>query len=238
MRRATTAIVLMMICYAANSQKLVLMPQFGVQTFHSNVSSNSPFQGYKAYSSFSPSLGAKLMYFSRSGHGPYLGFHVGDMNVSSYDSFANYTTGIMHYRIEAGYQWLTKPIYFKRIWENNISLEDFHNTPRKGLAVQLMPSLGLVYTRGRPGQNSYSNISATHFENFNRSNFGLQAGLGFNFMNNGRQLFNLSISHTRGFGNLYSSSIYGNNGLSYQSTKGNSWSFTVGIPITILGRSK
>ena len=233
MRKTFIAVLLACSCYVIHAQRAVFIPQVGVQTFRSDVSSNSPLQGYKAYSPLSPTIGGRLMYISKKGHGPYIGFHVGDLTISSYDSTRRLSTGKTLYRYEAGYQWLSKPIYFKRIWENDVSREQFENLERKGLAVQLQPSIGAVYTRGTAGTNSYSLSGTNYAESAYRGNIGINTGLGMIFSNNGKSFLSLSVNYSKGFGDLYKSNLHSGNTAAYQTTKASGWSFMMGVPITL-----
>lgn len=234
MRKAILILTMTGISYAVQSQRLVLMPQIGTQSFQMDVNSNSLFYGYKTHTLPSPTLGARLMYFSKNGHGPYAGFRIGDLNVSSYDSSAFRTTGITLRQYQLGYQWLSKPLYFKRIWNNHLSPQDFESMTRKGLAVQFMPSAGLVYTSGRGESISYMANNVNYKENSYRGNMGVDLGLGMVFSNNGRQLFSLNFGYTKSFGNIYSGTTQSGSYLSNLKTQASGWNVSLGVPLTLL----
>jgi len=222
----------------AQAQRLVFLPEVGVQTFKTDARSSSPLQGYKSYSSLSPTIGGRLMYISKNGHGPYVGFHMGDLTISSYDNTTSRSVGVTLYRYEAGYQWLSKPVYFKHLWDNGMNREEFENLSRKGLAVQLQPSAGLVYTRGTAGSNTYS-FSGTTYNDFGyRANIGLNAGLGLMLSNNGKPFLSLSFNYTKSFGDIYRSELHSGTNSAYQTTKASGWNFGAGVPITILKKKK
>jgi hypothetical protein len=223
--------------FSASAQKLVLMPQIGTQTFYNDVSNFSYDQRYNKNSILSPTAGGRLMYFSRRGHGPYIGYYVGDMTVRSYDGQVRASSGVSLRRLEAGYQWITKPLYFKNTWNNGISKEAFEAMPKKGLAVQLQPSIGLFYTKTPTlGAGNYTIGSTTYSDFLYKPNFGINAGLGFAFSANNKQLFTLSANYSKGFGQLYSNSFSKGGGTSYLKSNGSGWHFSFGVPISLFGR--
>jgi hypothetical protein len=237
MRKDLPVLGLALLCsIAANAQKIVLMPQVGLQTFYNDVSNVSYFQRYNKNTALSPTIGARLLYLSQKGHGPFVGYYVGDLSVWSYDGTVHSGVGISLRRYEAGYQWMTRPVYFKQLWNNGLNKLQLENLPAKGLGLQLQPSLGLFYTKTTTlGADSYS-INNTVYNGFlYRPNFGINAGLGFAFVNNNRSIFTLSVNYTKGFGKLYSSDFSNGNSPSnsYLSTNGSGWHFSFGVPISL-----
>lgn len=230
MRKLLSASALMLfISYSAQSQKLVLLPQVGVQTFKSDVKSTSPFLSYQPNSNLTPTLGARLMYISKKGHGPYIAFRSGAMSIKYSDSNSLRITGVSTLRFEAGYQWTTKPIYFKRLWDNKLTLQDFEKLKNKGLAVQLQPSFGITNTQ-IPGRSYYSFLQSL--------NPGINAGLGLAFSKNSKQLFTFSFNYNKGFTDFYGNQVKSGNHSSSIVTKGSGFSFSAGIPINIWKKKK
>src|SRR6187397_2096952 len=111
-------------CYSAHSQKLILQPQIGIRNFEFQSSETFP---QATTLSTSPSAGARLIYQSKKGHGPYLGFHVNSLIVNKSFGSLNQSVNYTLTTYEAGYQWMSKPLYFKRIWDNNLSRADFES---------------------------------------------------------------------------------------------------------------
>jgi hypothetical protein len=215
------------------AQKIVLMPQVGLQTFYNDVSNASYFQRYNKNTALSPTVGGRLMYLSPKGHGPYIGYYAGDMMVWSYDGMVHFGNGVSLRRYEAGYQWITRPVYFKHIWNNGLNKEQLESLP-KGLAVQIQPSVGLFYTKTTTlGASSYSTTAASYNDSVYRPNFGIDAGLSFNFSTNHKSLFTLSVDYTKGFGKLYSSGFSTGGDRSYLSTYGSGWRFSFGVPVNL-----
>lgn len=123
MRTATLILVsFVAFAYAANAQKFSLLPQVGFENSkttirYNDLNSFSPLGGVK----FSPQASLRLNYKSKLGHGFFLGAATSRSLVSF--SFANAengmnnytaTTGDMQLRLEGGYQFSSKPIFFNR----------------------------------------------------------------------------------------------------------------------------
>jgi len=123
MRTATLILVsFVAFAYAANAQKFSLLPQVGFENSkttirYNDLNSFSPLGGVK----FSPQASLRLDYRSKQGHGAFLGVATSRSLVSF--SFAdpeiamnNYTAtmGDMQLRLEGGYQFSSKPIYFNK----------------------------------------------------------------------------------------------------------------------------
>lgn len=239
MRKLILPLFLFFFSYAASAQKLVLTPQIGAHSFRHEINTFSTYQKSKRYYSFSPNIGARLQYISKRGHGPFLGIRVGDITLGYHDSSRRSSTGILSFQFEGGYQWMSKPIYFKRIWDNGISREAFEKLERKGLAVQLQPFIGLVVNR----VNSPEYISTTFGTTYDYSGYlstpGITSGIGLAFSNNGRQLFTLSVHYTKGIGQLYGTSFHSSaNNQVIQSTNGTNWNITLGVPINIIKKKR
>ena len=221
------SLALMLIgCYSAQSQKLILQPQIGIRNYEFQSNDIYP----KSYEiATSPSAGLRMIYQSKKGHGPYLGFYVNSLIVKSiYDRQTN-TINYALTTYELGYQWMSKPIYFKNMWDNNIRREGFESLSRKGWAIQFNPNLGISNTRPlirdvHPVDLRYNGI------------VGLNAGMGFVFSNNGKQIFNLSVNYTKGIsGDLYNSDRLFTTAPRI-STKGSGFNIGIGVPINLLKR--
>lgn len=211
---------------SAYSQKLILQPQIGVRTFNYVSNSDVPWNTKILPSA---SVGARLMYLSKNGHGPYLGFHANSLIIR----YVTGSTNSISYTLttyEAGYQWLSKPVYFKKIWDNSFRGEDLEALDRKGWAVQFMPSIGLSYTR--PLARGYSADEMKLGESI-----GLTTGLSLWLSKNGKQLFSFNVSYTAALtGNLYDS--HRNNSATmtdpYLRANGSGFNVGIGVPINLL----
>ncbi|MFL5808677.1 MAG: hypothetical protein ACJ749_04100 [Flavisolibacter sp.] len=222
MKKTVSMLLLLMICSAVMSQKLILEPQIGIRSFQYQSNRNYP---YSARFLPSASAGARLMYISKNGHGPYIGFFTNSLIVNDRSVINSYTANINLLTFEAGYQWMSKPIYFKRIWDNHISHEDFERMAKKGLSVRIMPSLGISYIT--PANPSPASVYV-----LKKATIGPTMGIGFAFSKNDRRLFNLNFSYTRGLYDLYNRGS-GSTGPGYLATQASGFNITLGVPITL-----
>ena len=107
--------------YAAKAQKFSLLPQVGFENSKTKVIYNNLPSFSPAGVVFSPQAGLQFSYKSKAGHGFYLGaassrstvsfsFSDPETGMSDYET----VTGDMQLRLEGGYQFNSKPIYFKK----------------------------------------------------------------------------------------------------------------------------
>ncbi len=125
MRTATlTLLSFVVFSYAAKGQKFSLLPQVGFENSKTTIRYNNSSSFSPAGISFSPQVGLQFAYRTKLGHGLFLGGSSSRSTVPF--SFANpengindykTTTGDMQFRFEGGYQFSSKPVYFKK--QNN-----------------------------------------------------------------------------------------------------------------------
>jgi hypothetical protein len=120
MRTVALTALLVAFSYAASAQKFTLLPQVGFENSRTVINYNdvnciSPL-GVK----FSPQGSLRLNYSSKKGHGFFIG--AATSRASTVFSFNNLENGAQQYiatpgnlqvRLEGGYQFSTKPIFFK-----------------------------------------------------------------------------------------------------------------------------
>src|SRR5687767_14489346 len=106
--------------YAASAQ-FSLLPQVGFENSRTNISYNNLNDFSPLGVKFSPQASLRMDYKFKKGHGPFLGVSSSRSLVSF--SFSdpdngmnifNATTGDMQLRLEGGYQYSSKPIYFNK----------------------------------------------------------------------------------------------------------------------------
>lgn len=122
MRTATfTLISFVVFGYAAKAQKFSLLPQVGFENSKTTIRYNNSSSFSPAGINFSPQVGLQFVYRSKPGHGFFLGAASSRSTVLF--SFTNpengmndykINTGDMQLRLEGGYQFSSKPIYFKK----------------------------------------------------------------------------------------------------------------------------
>jgi len=106
--------------YAASAQ-FSLLPQVGFENSRTNISYNNLNDFSPLGVKFSPQASLRMDYKFKKGHGPFLGVSSSRSIVSF--SFSdpdngmnifNATTGDMQLRLEGGYQYSSKPLYFNK----------------------------------------------------------------------------------------------------------------------------
>lgn len=242
-------IIVLLFPLSTLAQQLTITPQVGIQTSDTKIGfNNSPYTS--PYRTAVPYLGARLVYESKRGHGPYLNFAMAS-STNTYQlhspgspylgSFNTAQTDI--FRLEAGYQWNSKPVYFKRIWNNNISAEQFARMEKKGWYVRFQPFVGVGYNLGNGGRYDHHNIEHGTVTTYaGGRNLVLSSGLGMEFGKNGRKKFSLSINYIAGLGCAQTTIIDRTiNGVNYQThlfNRSSGFNVTLGVPITIFGKKR
>lgn len=201
------------------------------------------------------SLGARFLYQGKNGHGPFAGFAIGAAGYS-YELFYPSGTSMNAYdhrrssgttdlwRMELGYHWNSKPLYFKKVWDNHISGQDLAAMKQKGWSVRLQPLIGAAYhlvnDEGRWVESTQNGvlIREEYLQTNRKGNFALIGGLGFEFGKNDKKRFTLSLNYIRGLGQSITRSKLTINTSSgnYEGLLGsNGTGFTVmvGVPIRI-----
>jgi hypothetical protein len=231
------------------AQQLTVTPQVGIQSSNTKIGfNNSPYTA--PYRTEVPYLGARFVYESKRGHGPYLNFSMGT-NTNTYQvsspsspylgSFSLARTDL--FRIEGGYQWNTKPLYFKRIWNNNISAEEFARMEKKGWHVRFQPFIGVGYNlrNGTPYEH-YMIDHGTVTTYSSSGNFVLSSGLMLEFGKNDKRKFSLSFNYVAGLNGGQSTIIDRTiNGVNYQThlyNRSSGFNVTLGVPLTLFGKKE
>ncbi len=107
--------------YAAKAQKFSLLPQVGFENSETKINYNNSSAFAPAGITFSPQVSLQLNYKTKPGHGFFIGASSSRTTVPF--SFTNQETGFEQYnavtgnmqvRLEGGYQFSSKPIYFKK----------------------------------------------------------------------------------------------------------------------------
>ena len=107
--------------YASKAQKFSLLPQVGFENSKTTINYNNSSPFAPAGVGFSPQVSLQFAYKSKPGHGVFLGasssrssvpfsFTNPETGMNSYKTL----TGTMQVRLEGGYQFSSKPIFFKK----------------------------------------------------------------------------------------------------------------------------
>ena len=231
------------------AQSVVLLPSAGFQTTLSTVEGSSPVlsTNRQYQTNFSGSLRAYID--NKKGHGFFIGISTANNGISikSYDnpySFGKMTSSSTVPRIEFGYQFLTKPIYFNSILNNEIEKNSVKFN--KGLFFQLQPMVGLGYNilSNQGGSGSTGGGTSTLKEiNSGGGNFSFLTGGNLYIGKNGKQWFFISGMKNWNFGNPSAQATFSSqyNGNTYQNnikSYGSGTSFSIGVPIRIGGKRR
>ena len=234
--------ICMVPCFAA-AQQLTFTPQVGFQSSNTKVSfNNSPF--YTPDRNGTAFAGFRLSYQSKKGHGPYLGFGLGTSTntyILSDPNFIRFSSAGMTdiFRLEGGYQWSSKPIYFKRIWDNGISREEFASLKKKGWHVRLQPYIGMAmqFRNGSTATDKFTTPDGSITNYYGRRGLAITTGLNLEFGKNGKRKFTLSINYVHGLRTMQSTYIQRNyNGIDYSTqlyNRSSGFTITLGIPLTL-----
>lgn len=227
------------------SQRLTLTPQAGIQTAPTRVLlNNSPYAA--PYRTSTAYVGVRLAYQSKQGHGPYLNLALGTSGntyqLSEHgmlfpNAFKQAMTDV--FRVEGGYQWNSKPLYFKRIWDNNLSAEEFAKLAKKGWFVRLQPFAGLALEQRNGNTDdrmAFINNGTVSTYSSNR-NLVFSTGLNLEFGKNGKQAFTLGFNYIVGLRGGQTTIIDRTvNGVNYHThlfNRSSGFNVTLGVPLTI-----
>ncbi|HVE61495.1 MAG TPA: hypothetical protein VNA26_06735 [Chitinophagaceae bacterium] len=262
---AFTCLLFLLIGSAAKSQ-FTLLPQIGFEQSRTTVEHNdADFKPLAAQGNLQASLRADYRF--KKGHGPFVSLSSSPasvkINFTDPETLKNNygaSKGSLQWRFEGGYQYSTKPIFFKKSIAKNTSLKT--NTEKTGmkkscgpssyrshcgeknkpslakkdnrLNMRLQPSLGVAY---RPGEDDeVSKVGNGYKYNAGNWNTALLSRLGFEFAKGTRKLFTVSIFHAKGLDegeqtiNTFSN---GKNTVTYLESEASSWGMNVGIPFSL-----
>ena len=120
-KAALTLVTFVAFGYAAKAQKFSLLPQVGFENSVTTIRYNNQPSFSPSGIIFSPQVGLHFNYTSKPGHGVFLGAASSRSIVpfsftDPENGMNNYkvTTGNMQLRFEGGYQFSSKPFYFKK----------------------------------------------------------------------------------------------------------------------------
>ena len=143
------------LCCVTKAQ-LTIVPQVGMESSKTNVSYNNSSKFSPLGAQFSPQANVRLDYKFKKGHGPFVGLGTSRSGVNY--TFSDPETGMTNYtasrdntqlRMEGGYQYTTKPIYFNKSGGKNKS----SNATGKSSSTK---SSCYSYMESRCGSKSYA----------------------------------------------------------------------------------
>jgi hypothetical protein len=240
--------------------QLSLTPQFGFESSKSNLIYNggSSYAPLGSMANLNGSL--RIFYNIKKAGGPYAS--VGTSPAVVQYSFAdaatalnNYeaTTGPLKWRVEAGYQFSSKPISLESATSSKATSsaspsmymhhrcggyrQQLQQKESNTLNMRIQPSVGFAY---RPGtQEQLVNTSTGYQYSLGSWKTAAVGGIGLQFAKGRKQLGTVALYYTKGLGNSavdINSSQNGKSTINNFSTGSSSWALTFGLPFT-LGRS-
>lgn len=273
MRTATLTIVALALVACASAQKLTLLPQLGIQNSKTSILYNAGKAFQPLGAQVSPALGLNLNYTIRRGHGIYmavssartgLNFRFADpeSGASQYQA----STGKLNFALGAGYQYSSRPIFFKAGHSTTEKKTTAHsgrcsgmysmcqranksiaprNMPNKksGWAMRIQPSLGMAFAGPGNGEITVPKTSGEMYKYAaGRWTSAISAGTGFAFEKNRQAAFTLRFDYLKGIGNLGDRTVTSASGVktavAQLSSRYSAWSITAGIPITLYSKQK
>lgn len=263
---AFPCLLFLLIGSAANSQ-LSLLPQIGFEQSRTKVQYNKQ-DFFKPFTQGNIQASLRADYRFKKGHGPFVNIASSPATVNINftepetlkDNF-RVNKGSMQWRFEGGYQYSSKPIYFKKQAAKNATHKT--NTQNAGikkscgssaykaqcgsksrsslakknpaLNMRLQPSLGIAY---RPGDNDVVNKGSNQYEyKAGNWNTALVSGLGFEFAKGAKRLFTLSVFHTQGLDDGKTQTLNtvtdSKNNVTYLRSDASGWGMNVGIPFSL-----
>jgi len=224
---------------AMNAQKLSLTPQVGFENSKTSVNYNSLGSFAPLGGEFNPQVSLRLDYKFKQGFGPYIGastsrsgvlysFNDIENGMSSYVA----TKANMQLRMEAGYQFTTKPIFFNKTKQSTGASTSKTKSPEKnscgsyssrsshcqsknsaakktenknkGGWVRLQPSMGIGYIAAPKADIVTKTGGGQTAYEYRAGNWNTAflTGMGFEFGKNNQRLLNLSINYFTGIGNM------------------------------------
>jgi hypothetical protein len=260
------------ITLTANSQ-FTILPQAGFENSNTKISYNDlPY--FSPLAQLQPKFGLRADYKFKNGFGPFAGISTSRPLVSY--SFTDPEKGMTEYsasmgnmqaQLQAGLQYTSKPIFFKKqtstskspkveITTTNHSYYSSRcrhyysgcgakrsgtaektKAPDKGWSLRLQPSAGIgfipsnvedIVINPAGSQNNYVYNAGN-----NKTTF--LTGMGFEFANNEKRLFTLSVNYFKGLGDNatnFTSESAGKTTTTMLNSKLSGWGATLGIPIS------
>jgi hypothetical protein len=213
----------------------------------------------------------RMDYRFKKGHGPYVGIGTapGAMAFSFSDvenaaTNFNASSNALQLRLEAGYQYSSKPINLTKPSKNQTAKTTTQKTevrnrcgsysytrqyrtattvapkPADNLSLRLQPSVGVAYL---PSVKNDMITTGSGYQ-YNAGNYktAMVSGMGFEFAKGKQRLFTLSVFYTKGLGKLDEQTITNLENEKASNTtlnsKSSSWGMMVGVPFSLAKNKK
>ena len=244
--------------------QFTLLPQVGFENSKTIINLNNLQSFSPSGCDFTPVIGLRLDYRTKSGHGVYAGvgnsrnavnFNFTDPEnvMTSYKA----TTGPVQVRMELGYQFNTKAIKLgsssaKSATGKSCITRTSRCGSNKGAEkkkasksnwLKLQPSVGLAYSPAEQATISLKNASQPMYEYVaGQAKMGLSAATGVEFGRGSNRLLTVSLHYYKGFSNLGEEKITTVTGTKTTTTSLSSetagWGLKIGIPFSLSKTNK
>lgn len=268
--KPAACIVLLLLASKGYTQFSIL-PQIGFDNTKASVKANN--QAFFSPLGYQSNLKATIRadYRLKGGYGPFIGLSTGPAAVQIKpanpsdlaSNFKAFSAGTMQWRLEAGYQYSSKPIQFKSAAKKSAAKKEtpstsFHSRcgayhgqcgrykqtfARKQPSyynLRIQPSVGIAYLPDVKN-NVITSEGGGHYLAGNWK-AGLVAGMGFELGKGKQRLATLSVYYTKGFTNMgnetVNTSIAGKTSSGSFSSKSSGWALTLGVPFQLSGKEK
>ena len=270
MRPVTLLLLLFVVSgFAANAQ-FTLQPQMGIENPLTKITYNNGAYYTPLEAQLAPRLALRLDYKSKLGHGAFLGLATSRSGVdytftAPETGMTSYTAAIgnMQVRFEGGYQFNTKPIYFKKQAVSKANTTPTVSPERKGCGgyayrshcgekykaaqkpkenqswfVRIQPSIGMAVVPASKGsvETSVKNAQTTYTYEAGRYTTALVTGAGFEFGAARKRLFTLNINYFKALSDQSASmttQVGGKDVVTHFNSKVSGWNASLGIPISL-----
>ena len=272
MKPAATSLVLGLLLATTSHSQLSFLPQIGFEQAKTSVRINdvSSFSPMGFVNNFKANL--RMDYRFKKGHGPYIGLGTAPGAIAfSFADATNVATNFnavsnsLQFRMEAGYQYSSKPINLTKAskkesvkattqhTQTRYRCGSYYNQgsrhrtataakvkPSDNLNLRLQPSVGVAYT---PSIKDNLITTGSGYQ-YNAGNYktAVVTGMGLEFGKGKQRLFTLSVFHTKGLGKLDEQSI---NNLENEklpnttlNSKSSGWGVMLGVPFSLAKTKK
>jgi hypothetical protein len=266
MRKAALTGLVFVACGFATNAQLSVTPRVGIEQALTCVKYNSTSRITPMESNFSPQVGLRMDYLFKKTHGPFVGVAT-NRSVVTYQ-FTNPETGDKEFtasqgdwklRLEAGYQYSSKPIALgKTVKQSAAKAPGTYQSPcaarrmmmanaaaakKQVMNLSIQPYAGMAFIPNPQTAISSAFKSNETVYQYSAGNWtsAIITGVNLAFAKGSTNKFVVGVQYLNGLSNLNKETLVtplDNKQLNTQlSSKASAWSVTVGMPLT-LSRSK
>ncbi|MBD0286362.1 MAG: hypothetical protein ICV51_11215 [Flavisolibacter sp.] len=267
MKPSALSLALFLLAGTAAQAQLTLLPQLGFDVSSTRVQINDLRSFSPIGAQGSPKANVRLDYRFKQGHGPFVGIGTSPSVVAF--TFADpamaatafrAATNNLQWRLEGGYQYSSKPIYFKNAPASTTPAKTMtekssgqrscgsysyrsHCGENKMVAaakkdtrlnMRIQPAVGIAYIPS--AEESFSKEGSLYQYNAGNWTTALLSGVGFEFAKGAQRKLTVGVQYAKGLGmdteTLTAASDGKVTSTNFRSAS-SAWSVTVGVPFTL-----